>query len=65
MPDGTAPRVPLKYYASFVRARPGDLLLHPLTGEPICVVVTAENTTLERAGKPNRYTITLTLEDLP
>lgn len=50
--------------AAFVQLKPGDVLLHPRTNEPIAKVVTARNATTERAGKPNRYTVSLVLEDI-
>lgn len=50
--------------AEFCRLKPGDVLTHPRSGEPIAKVIRFRNSTDQRGDKPNRYTVIMVLEDL-
>ena len=60
----TPDRDRLRVSGAFVRARPGDLLVHPGTQQPLARVVSMSHAMTAREGKPTRHRIVLVAEDV-
>ena len=57
-------RAPQAFSAEFCWLRAGDLLVHPRTRDPIATVERVKHSSVERPGKPTRYTVTLVLDEI-
>jgi hypothetical protein len=53
-----------RFAGQFVRLKPGDVVTHPRTQEPLAIVVSAKRALVQRRGKPDRHRITFTFEDI-